>query len=210
MSSDTSATPVAVPIYASEPAAAATTVHARPAAAADSDAAFLYVSIIPGTDILRIQSMVDDPVIQAYSKAVLQIAMTMFLIQVLWIIVFLVATSNPGSADVIINFVISLMISIFILYCAVTGVRYKNPVCCCGFGYLDFYRSWCIIGGVFSIFYIILGIVVGSLFTVIFNLLYLFLYLLGERRTRTLLQLLLLFDENGAVNAHHDLNSRLV
>lgn len=209
MSSDTYTTPVAVPIYPSEPAAAvASPIHAR--AAESGRAAAVYISIIPGTDILQIQSHVEDPVIKAYSGAVIQVALTLFLTQVLWIVLFFLATDNPGSADVIANFIISFMISIFILYLAYTGVRHKNPICCCGFGYLDFYRSWCIIGGAFSIFYIIVGFVVGSLFTVIFNVLYLALYVLGERRTRTLLQLLLIFDENEAVNANSTLNERLV
>lgn len=161
----------------------------------------VYVSIIPGTDIFQVRSLVEDPLIIAYSRLVIQIAVTLFMIQIIWLVLVLLASNSPDSSGFIVNFIISVSISLFIVFCAITGVQKKNPVCCCGFGYLDFYHSWCIIGGIFSVIYIIVGIVVGSLFSIIFNSIYLMLYILGENRTRILLRLLSLYDENASENA---------
>mmetsp|Transcript_16561 Transcript_16561/g.24910 ORF Transcript_16561/g.24910 Transcript_16561/m.24910 type:complete len:189 (+) Transcript_16561:78-644(+) len=157
----------------------------------------VMVPIVPG---IVVTTLYEDSDILLRSRFVIQAATTIFVCQILWGLLFLLATAHPNSGAFIFDFIITILISAFALYCAVTGVKYKNPVCCCGFGYLDFYATWCLVGAIFKTLYLIINIVVGDVFSIIFNAIFLMLYSIAYQRTRQLLALLNLSNQNATVN----------
>lgn len=160
----------------------------------------VLISIIPGVNWVQITTLYVDPLIVLYSRLVIHIASTLLFLQLLWGLLFLLATSHANLEDFLFNFAFSIAISVLVFGCAVKGVRFKNPTCCCGFGYLDFYAAWSTVGCVLSTIYAVLGIIAGSIFAFIFNISFAILYFIGVARTRRLLEALTAVSENSNQN----------
>ena len=175
--------------FASAPSSSAATTGAAPNGAAATsgveqlhrdttcfnDDIYQRESTFPRIEFHRIQY---ENEIEIYSRLVLQIAIVIFILQLFWgLLFFFVEYNTDKKRYFAFNFVVSVIISLLVMWCAVVGIKQRNASCCCGVGYLDFYCAWCLVGFLFSFFYVLISIAfVHNLFFSLFNILWLVLY----------------------------------
>jgi cation transport ATPase len=144
--------------------------------------------------------------IKILSRAVILIAIGIFIVQIVWIILRLAPRqyySKPNVVAFWTNFAVSICIALLMLGCSYYGAAYNNPSSAClGVGFLDIYRGVCIFGAVwyffFSIWWAIYYSYAYSLVTFIVNIILVALCVAGEGRTDSLLKFLSAVHQNSA------------
>mmetsp|Transcript_11546 Transcript_11546/g.18847 ORF Transcript_11546/g.18847 Transcript_11546/m.18847 type:complete len:181 (+) Transcript_11546:108-650(+) len=89
-----------------------------------------YIALLPG---YTVQSDFHDQELNLQSKSVMQISLYLFLYQLAMILVITILWLVFGSFSVglIVYVIVELMFNGFAFYLVSSGVKYRNPSCCC-------------------------------------------------------------------------------
>lgn len=107
-----------------------------------------YIQLVPGVDTpLGFESGYNNPQINRVSTITIRLSVLLFIATVARdaIEVFI---QDETPADVA-NWIFGLFINLVMVWAGITGVKYKNPPCCCGCSRLHCYYFWNLINAFF-------------------------------------------------------------
>jgi len=132
-----------------------------------------------------------EPAVLLFCKFVVQADVVMLALQILWGIIYGSMTATHTDASIfVVDFVLTISITLCSLVLSIEGVKHRNPELYFGMGYFEFCAAWHAVGCLFKVAFLIINIFEGTIFAIVFDAIFFVFYCIGYYRCRELLSLL--------------------